>query len=120
VLERGSLEHWHRLVAAIRADPWGPVARHVAEALRHSRPYGVAAVMERALERARTDAEAAERAEVAAEIARLVERSGLSRSGFAERIGTSASCLSTYLAGKVTPAATLLVRMRKVADSRGG
>jgi hypothetical protein len=25
-VERGTLPDWHRLAAAIRADPWGPVA----------------------------------------------------------------------------------------------
>jgi len=28
-LERGGLSHWRRLAAAIRADPWGLVARRV-------------------------------------------------------------------------------------------
>jgi len=56
----------------------------------------------------------ADREEVAAEIADLVTRSGLTRAEFASRIGTSASRLSTYLAGTVTPSAALLVRMRRL------
>ncbi|CAN5855846.1 hypothetical protein BH23ACT10_BH23ACT10_25140 [soil metagenome] len=117
-LERGGLSHWRRLATAIRADPWGPVARRVEEALSISRPYGTAELMEHVLAAARAEAEHAERAEVAAEIAELVRRSGLSRADFARRIGTSASRLSTYLTGTVTPSAALLVRMRSTVTPR--
>lgn len=115
-LERGGLAHWRRLADAIRSDPWGPVARRVEEALAYSRPYGVAAAFERAVSRSREAAETAEREAVAAEIAELVRRSGLSRAEFASRLGTSTSRLSTYVNGKVTPSATLLVRMRRIAE----
>jgi len=118
-LERGSLCHWRRLAKAIRDDPWGPVARRVEQALQTSRPYGVAVLMERAIERARDEALEAERACVVAEIHRCLERSGLSAAAFAQRIGTSASRLSTYLNGKVMPSATLMVRMRKIGDAAG-
>jgi hypothetical protein len=37
----------------------------------------------------------------------------------AARIGTSASRLSTYVTGKVTPSAALLVRMRRVGSEAG-
>lgn len=114
-LERGGLEHWRRLTDTIRVEPWGPVARRVEEVLTYSRPYGVAEAMARAISRAREAAEASEREAVAAEIDRLVRTSGLSRAEFASRIGTSTSRLSTYVTGKVTPSAALLVRMRRVA-----
>ncbi len=68
--------------------------------LAYSRPYGVGAAFERAISRARDAAEAKERGAVAAEICRLVHESGLSRSEFASRIGTSAA---------------LLLRMQRVA-----
>lgn len=116
-LERGGLSHWRRLAAAIRAQPWGPVAREVEEVLSYSRPYGVAEVMDRVVMHARQEMEAAERAKVAAEIQRLINQSGLSRQEFASRIGTSASRLSTYATGKVVPSAALLVRMQHVAQS---
>lgn len=114
-LERGDLADWHRIVAAIRADPWGRTARQVEEVLSHSRPYGVTEAMQTALSRARQQAEANERAAVAAEIRDAVEQSGLSQAEFASRIGTSASRLSTYASGKVTPSATLMLRIRRVA-----
>lgn len=114
-LERGGLEHWRQLADEVRAQPWGPIARRVEEVLSYSRPYGVAEAFERAVVRARDDAEASERAAVAAEIDLLVRESGLSRAEFASRVGTSASRLSTYVTGKVTPSAALLIRMRRQA-----
>jgi DNA-binding transcriptional regulator YiaG len=117
-LERGGLGHWRRLAAAIKKDPWGPVARRVEEALEVSRPYGIGVVMADVLTAARARTERAERAAVADEITRLQVASGMTRAEFASAIGTSASRLSTYLSGKVTPSAALLVRMRRVAARR--
>jgi hypothetical protein len=119
-LERGGLGHWRRLTAAIVEDPWGPVARRVEEALEVSWPYGVGVLMAEVLANARARAERAERAAVAAEVTRLLAVSGMARAEFASAIGTSASRLSTYLSGKVTPSAALLVRMRRVAASASG
>lgn len=118
-LERGGLSDWRRLAKAVMAQPWGPVARRIEEVLRYSRPYGVAELMERVINRARSEAEQAERAAVALEIGRLVERSGLSRADFASQIGTSPSRLSTYATGKVTPSAALMVRMHAVVANDG-
>ncbi len=114
-LERGGLSHWRRLAAEIRDAPWGPVARRVEAALAATRPYGVAQLMEDVIAHARAAAEDGERATVAAEVTQLVAASGLSRTEFARAIGTSASRLSTYASGRVTPSAALMVRMRTVA-----
>ena len=84
------------------------------EALEVSRPYGVGVLMADVLAAARKQAECAERAAVAAEVTRLLAASGMARADFASAIGTSASRLSTYLSGKVTPSAALLVPMRRV------
>ena len=117
-LERGDLADWHRIVAAVQADPWGRTARQLEEVLSHSRPYGITEAMQTVLSRVRQRAEENERAAVAAEIREAVERSGLSQAEFASRIGTSASRLSTYASGKVTPSATLMLRIRRVAERR--
>lgn len=117
-LERGDLADWHRIVAAIQADPWGKTARQLEEVFSHSHPYGVTEAMQTALSRARQRAEANERAAVATEIRDAVERSELSQAEFASRIGTSASRLSTYASGKVVPSATLMFRIRRVAEWR--
>lgn len=113
-VERGFLPDWRRLARAIAADPWGPVAQAVDDAIRLSHPYGTTELFDAVIARAHDDAADAERQEVAAEIGGLVAGSGLSRQAFATRIGTSASRLSTYLNGKVTPSAALMVRMRRV------
>jgi DNA-binding transcriptional regulator YiaG len=114
-VERGSLPDWRRLAAAIRADPWGPVAQQVLEAVKMSRPYGTSELLTIVIDRARRDAADSEREQVAGEIRGLVTRSGLSQQDFALRLGTSRPRLSTYMAGKVTPSASLMLRMRRVA-----
>jgi DNA-binding transcriptional regulator YiaG len=111
---RGTLPDWRRLAAAIRADPWGPVAQQVLEAVELSRPYGTTELLTAVIERARREAASAEREHVAAEIRDLVARSGLSKQDFALRLGTSRPRLSTYMSGKVVPSAALMVRMRRV------
>ena len=114
-VERGTLPDWRRLAAVVRADPWGPVAQQVLEAVRLSRPYGTAELLEGVVHRARKLAADSEREDVASEVRSLVGRSGLSKQDFAERIGTSRSRLSTYMSRKVVPSASLMVRMRRVA-----
>jgi DNA-binding transcriptional regulator YiaG len=116
-VERGALPDWRRLAAAIRADPWGLVAQQVLEAVRLSRPYGTAELLEAVVDQARKLAADAERRDVAAEVRELVGRSGLATQEFADRIGTSRSRLSTYMSGKVVPSAALMLRMRRVAQT---
>ncbi|MGO8958888.1 MAG: helix-turn-helix domain-containing protein [Streptosporangiaceae bacterium] len=115
-VERGTLPDWRRLAQAIKEDPWGLVAQQVLEAVRLSHPYGTTELLRGVVGRARQLATDSERADVAAEVRRLVGRSGLSQREFADRIGTSRSRLSTYMSGKVVPAASLMVRMQRVAS----
>ena len=112
-LEGGGLSHWKRLRASIIDDPWGPVARRVEEAIAVDPPYGAGPLFADVIADARARSETDERDAVAAEIQDLLDRSGLTRTEFASRIGTSTSRLSTYLTGRVTPSAALLVRMRR-------
>jgi DNA-binding transcriptional regulator YiaG len=114
-VERGTLPDWRRLAAAIRADPWGPVAQQVLDAVGLARPYGTTELLTTVTERARQEASGAEREQVADEIRDLVARSGLSQQDFALRLGTSRPRLSTYMTGKVTPSASLMIRIRRVA-----
>jgi DNA-binding transcriptional regulator YiaG len=113
-VERGTLPDWRRLAAAVRADPWGPVAQQILEAVGISRPYGTSELLTAVIERARRETADAERQQVAGEIRDLVARSGLSKQDFALRLGTSRPRLSTYMSGKVTPSAALMLRMRRV------
>jgi DNA-binding transcriptional regulator YiaG len=114
-VERGTLPDWRRLAAVIRADPWGPVAQQVLEAINLSHPYGTVELLGGVISQARELAADSERQDVAAEVRELVGRSRLSTQDFAERMGTSRSRLSTYMSGKVVPSAALMVRMRRVA-----
>lgn len=119
-IDRGSLPHWRRIVAAVHADPWGSSAADLEQALRLAEDVGVAATLRRILVHRRDDAEAAARDEVRRRLAVLVESSGLTAAQFAQRLGTSASRMSTYLSGKVVPSAALLVRAERVATLAAG
>jgi DNA-binding transcriptional regulator YiaG len=114
-VERGTLPDWRRLATVIRADPWGPVAQQVLEAVELSRPYGTSQLLTSVIDSARQEAADAEREQVAGEIRDLVARSGLPRQDFALRLGTSRPRLSTYMSGKVTPSAALMLRIRRIA-----
>ena len=71
-VERGTLPDWRRLASAFRADPWGPVAHQVLEAVHLSRPYGTTELLEEVVTRARKLAADSERADVASEVQGLV------------------------------------------------
>lgn len=121
VIDRGLVPDWQPVFAAIRRSPWGPVARRVERYLAYREPDGVSTLFALALERARADAEDADRAEVAARVRAAVGRSGLTKAQFADRVGTSPSRLSTYLSGKVTPSAAMLMRIERAGtEERGG
>lgn len=116
-VDRGGFLDWQRVVSAVQNDPWGPVSRALErEVFKIAESSGVVAAMEAALELARLDRQAQERQAVADELAELLSESGLTRAQFADRLGTSTSRLSTYLAGTVTPSAALVVRARRAAQ----
>ncbi|MBL8779265.1 MAG: helix-turn-helix transcriptional regulator [Acidimicrobiales bacterium] len=114
VVDRGLVPDWQPVFAEIRRSPWGRVARRVERYLAYRDPDGVGTLFRLAIDRARHDADRRDRAEAAARVRAAVERSGLTNAEFASLVGTSASRLSTYLSGKVTPSAALLVRIERV------
>ncbi len=116
-IDRGLVPDWSPVFAEIRRSPWGPVARRVERYLRYRDPDGVSTLFALAVDRARKEIEYADRAEVAARIRTAVERAGVTKAEFAASVGTSASRLSTYLSGKVTPSAALLMRIERTANS---
>ncbi len=118
-IERGLVPDWQPVFARIRSAPWGRVARRVERHLQTREHDGVGELFRSAIERARADADRAERAEVASRVRDAVERSGMTKAKFAESIGTSPPRLSTYLSGSVTPSAAMLVRIERAAP-RGG
>lgn len=115
-LERGSLRHWRRLAAAIKAQPWGPVARGVEEVLTYSRPVRGGKAD------GTSNRSGPPRCRGGGEVCRGNRSAAADRairplrSEFASRIGTSPSRLSTYATGKVVPSAALLVRMQKISE----
>ena len=116
-IERGALSDWRRIAAELRAHPWGRVAAALDDYLGYAEQDGVTALLGDALARARAAAREDATRAVAARVGELVATSGLSRAEFADRAETSASRLSTYCTGKVTPSAALVLRFEQVADS---
>lgn len=115
-IDRGLVEDWQPVFAELRRSPWGTVARRIERYLSYREPDGVSTLFRLAIEEARRKAEEADRAEVAARVRALVAESGLTNAEFAALVGTSASRLSTYLAGKVTPSAAMLLRIERTAE----
>jgi hypothetical protein len=115
-LEGGDIATWKQIALAIKRDPYGRTARQVEEILETSRPYGISKALAEVLDRARAHLEANERAEVARHVRLLMERSGLGLPEFASRIGVPADQLSAYLDAKVSPSASLMIRMRRLSD----
>ena len=113
-IDRGALPDWRRIVSAISAEPWGPLASDLNTAIELAEDRGVAATLHRAIAHARQRAEIRAREEVGRRLAALVAESGFTGAEFAARLGTSPSRLSTYLSGKVMPSAALLVRAESV------
>lgn len=118
-LESGDITVWQRIVVAIKRDPYGRTARQVEEVLGAAAPQGLSGISRALVEvltRARGHLEAAERAEVARHIRSLLDRSRLSRAEFASRIGVPVEDLVIYLGGRVSPPASLVIRMSRLSD----
>lgn len=118
-LDDGDIATWRRIVVALKRDPYGRTARQVEEVFEGARPYGISKALWEVLERARAHLESDELAEVARQVRRLVDHSGLKEREFATRIGVPVETLATYLEGKISPTASLLIRMRRLSDRFG-
>lgn len=115
-LEEGDIAVWQRIVVAIKRDPYGRTARQVEEVLETAAPYGISLALTEVLTRARSHLEANERSEAARHVVLLVERSGLEEAEFASRIGATRAELTSYLDGTVSPAASMMIRIRRLSD----
>jgi hypothetical protein len=113
--EVGDISVWQKIVVAIKRDPFGRTARQVEEVLQNAPPQGITNALSEVLVRSRQHLEAGERAEAARHIRSLVARSGLSHHEFASRIGAGRG-LVLYLEGRVSPPASLVIRIRKLSD----
>lgn len=117
-IERGLVTDWQPIFTEIKESPWGPVSRKIERYLHYAPRSGITTLFRLAIERARAHREERERAAVAAQVREAIAASGLTAAQFAERIGTSASRLSTYATGSVCPSAHMLVRMRSLAGTQ--
>ena len=115
-LESGDITVWQRIVVAIKRDPFGRTARQVEEVLEIAAPYGISKALTEVLSRARAHLEANERSEASRHVQLLLDRSGLTEREFASRIGVSAAELTAFLQASVSPAASLMIRMRRLSD----
>jgi hypothetical protein len=115
-LESGDITVWQRIVVAIKRDPFGRTARQVEEVLQEAAPYGISKALTEVLSRARAHLEANERIEASRHVRILLDRSGLTEREFASRIGVSAADLAAFLQASVSPAASLMIRMRRLSD----
>lgn len=115
-LHSGDIATWQRIVVALKRDPYGRTARQVEEVLEGTRPYGISKALSEVLTRARAHLDADERAEVTQLIRLLIQRSGLRQQEFASRIGVPNPDLQDYLDGRVSPPASLMIRMRRLSD----
>ena len=113
-LESGDIAVWQRIVVAVKRDPYGRTARQVEEVLETAAPYGISQALTEVLVRSRNHLEANERAEAARHVRLLQERSGLNESEFASRIGVTREDLADYLDGRISPPASLMIRMRRL------
>lgn len=111
-IERGGLLHLRRITNAITADPFGPVAQDFLEAAELT-DSAVAVRMKALL----LEAQEGEAAVVSRRVSDAIAVSGLSLREFADRIGTSASRLSTYATGRVQPSAAMFLRIENAAKS---
>lgn len=112
-IDHGTITDWRAQLAIIAANPWLPYPTHLSSLLHTgNRPVHAQAVAT-ATTHYRHASERHERTMVAREIRRLVAISGLSQREFAARVGTSASRLSTYANGKVTPSAAMMLRIQR-------
>lgn len=113
-IDRGSLQHWRRIAAVVRRDPHGSVTADLVEALEIAESPGVTATLRRVLDRVC----GGDGHDVAQGVRAAIRRSDLTAGDFATAVGTSASRLSTYATGAVTPSAALLQRIEREARRR--
>lgn len=109
-MERGGLNHVHRIVHAMREDPHGVVAQDLEEAVGLTdNPVGQ--IMLDILAELRESPNQ----QVARRVRKAIDISGVSLREFAKTLGTSASRLSTYATGKVMPSAAMFLRIEELS-----
>lgn len=93
ILERGDLDEWRPIAAAVARDPYGPFAERVARLLDVYPMYGTSRLWRAWLDRCRARARGC-RATERVSLAALRRRAGLTQVALAERMGIAQSDLS--------------------------
>ena len=119
VIERGSLSEWRTLAAEIRRSPWGRVARVVEGITSWAEHPGLDEVFVAIITDARQSVVANGRNAWAKYVRQLRADTGLSMREFAALAGTSASRLSDYENGRVSPTTDALARLSHAAEAAG-
>lgn len=114
-LERRGADGWRRILANVAHNPWEPGAPYLADLARDAGLPAAAHAIDRCTKLYRERSEDSDRRAIAREIRRLVAISGCSQRQFAQYVGTSGPRLSTYVNGVVTPSATMMLRIKRVA-----
>lgn len=113
----GNVAQWRLQLSAIASGPWGPHGERLIAFADEADLPAVRMHVEQTIRYYKKRHEKAEKEAVAREIQRLVRLSGVTQRDFAKYIGTSASRLSTYANGVVTPSAAMLLRIRRTAET---
>lgn len=112
-IERGSLQDWRRLVAAIRAQPWGPCAQAVDTITGWGEHGGLDTLLGGWIQRARAEADDEAVREAGLRLRAVRSGLGLTQREFAPLLGTSAQRLSSYENGRVAPSVAFLGRVER-------
>ena len=117
-MERGLIGDWTPILDELRREPWGTVARKVQRWASMASEEPATAFFSLAIEHLRQRTEEAERAEVVRRVRDSIEQSGVTAAQFALLVGTSASRMSTYANGRVTPSAAMFLRIERAGTQQ--
>ena len=109
VIDRGALSDWRRLAQTIRHNPWGPAARTAEIVTGWGEHYGVDALINGVIARAREDVARRGRAEYAAQIRSWRTHTGMSLSQFSRAAGPRPPGFVTTRTPRLPPPQTCLV-----------
>lgn len=112
----GLISDWRPVIAEMRRRPWGSVSRRVEQICQRLPDDRAARFFALAVAAIRHHMQEREREDVARRVRAAITRSGLTQAAFARDIGSSASRLSTYASGQVTPSAAMLLRIERTAE----